>query len=637
MNHHEKESSARPRSFRLFLPVGYLRCRLAVLGFALWLVLLAVPGATVLVFLGGMLIPALDVEVIMHSLLPAIVVVILGVPTTALLTGRIRWLFSGQAARSYLWATALVFSLVVLFYSVELWRGKWAWAKVTQQAAAKGEKIELPDVAPPDVPDDQNFAKAPVFAPFFDLVTNATGELMPRDTPAYQRLRAAAETGSTRNRPGLSADLQRPGWPSQNFTDWEAWYKDRLARTNQAAAISRLLQRGFRKTPSKPEPGQGQVSKQATPTPEESAALLLETLGGAGEILAEIAAVSDRPYARFPVRYEAAMSVSPPAHYRVLYGMMDTLRWRSCAELTLHRDDEALRDVQLALRLVDYARQQPWLLQAYYYRSQAMFGLLQPVWEGLAERRWSEAQVVALQHQLARLDLLEDYPASVRADMLSLIEFVNQIVPTTPLRTESPRLTSEQSDRRALAIVRFLYPRGWSYQDQAALYRFYREGALSALDVSGQRLTLPRRDDLNLRPASADPFFAIFVLPKARQMIDDAFSQYPAVQTALNEALLACALERHRLAHGQFPETLDALVPRFIERLPHDLIAAQPFKYRRTEDGQFVLYSIGRDRVDDGGVTGSDSGRWFSDTGDWVWKYPPKNRPSGGVIPRSRP
>jgi len=62
-------------------------------------------------------------------------------------------------------------------------------------------------------------------------------------------------------------------------------------------------------------------------------------------------------------------------------------------------------------------------------------------------------------------------------------------------------------------------------------------------------------------------------------------------------------------------------------------------KYRRTPDGQFLLYSVGWDETDDGGrfsypdgnsprATGSGGsglGSWKVDTeetGDWVWRYP---------------
>jgi hypothetical protein len=85
-------------------------------------------------------------------------------------------------------------------------------------------------------------------------------------------------------------------------------------------------------------------------------------------------------------------------------------------------------------------------------------------------------------------------------------------------------------------------------------------------------------------------------------------------QTLANEAFIACGLERYRLAHGQYPETLEALVPQFAEKLPHDIIGGQPLKYRRTADSQFVLYSVGWNETDDGGVPGKTIPE-----GDWVW------------------
>ena len=63
-------------------------------------------------------------------------------------------------------------------------------------------------------------------------------------------------------------------------------------------------------------------------------------------------------------------------------------------------------------------------------------------------------------------------------------------------------------------------------------------------------------------------------------------------------------------------------MPQFIEKLPHDIIGGQPLHYRRTDDGKFLLYSIGWNETDDGGQP-SPSGEngWIDFTkGDWVWQ-----------------
>lgn len=66
-------------------------------------------------------------------------------------------------------------------------------------------------------------------------------------------------------------------------------------------------------------------------------------------------------------------------------------------------------------------------------------------------------------------------------------------------------------------------------------------------------------------------------------------------------ALTAIALELYRRRHGEYPAQLDALVPNFLPTLPVDRFDGRPLRYRLTKDGP-LLYSIGADRIDDGGA-----------------------------------
>ena len=97
-------------------------------------------------------------------------------------------------------------------------------------------------------------------------------------------------------------------------------------------------------------------------------------------------------------------------------------------------------------------------------------------------------------------------------------------------------------------------------------------------------------------------------------------------QEGADLAGLGCALERYRLAKGGFPDTLEALAPGFMNTLPRDVINGQTLAYRRTADGQYVIYSVGWNEKDDGGraVFPKDSERADEPEGDWVW------RPAGG-------
>jgi hypothetical protein len=72
--------------------------------------------------------------------------------------------------------------------------------------------------------------------------------------------------------------------------------------------------------------------------------------------------------------------------------------------------------------------------------------------------------------------------------------------------------------------------------------------------------------------------------------------------TLMRCAIVLTALERYRRAHQRWPDNLHALVPAFLPRgVPIDPYDGQPLRYRRVADG-VVIYSVGPDGRDDGGV-----------------------------------
>jgi hypothetical protein len=96
-------------------------------------------------------------------------------------------------------------------------------------------------------------------------------------------------------------------------------------------------------------------------------------------------------------------------------------------------------------------------------------------------------------------------------------------------------------------------------------------------------------------------------------------------QCVLNEAIAACALERYRIEHGDYPDSLDAANHPGEKPIPLDVVSGKPMGYRRTSDGRYALWCIGLDGKDDGGkrgTGGSPTNPKYS--GDWVWDFPAK-------------
>jgi hypothetical protein len=177
-------------------------------------------------------------------------------------------------------------------------------------------------------------------------------------------------------------------------------------------------------------------------------------------------------------------------------------------------------------------------------------------------------------------------------------------------------------------------PRGWSRFEQVNINIGFQDAIFSRIDLAAMQIkpSVNNAIDLKWREQHSETGLrALLRHGVMAKMLLPAYSAVPQqiafAQTEVDMAALACALERFRLAHNQYPEDLQALVPGFVAILPHDIINGQPLTYHRTDDGRFILYSVGWNEKDDGGVTvprASKTNEQDVLSGDWVWEYPKK-------------
>ncbi len=77
--------------------------------------------------------------------------------------------------------------------------------------------------------------------------------------------------------------------------------------------------------------------------------------------------------------------------------------------------------------------------------------------------------------------------------------------------------------------------------------------------------------------------------------------QATIARTRAFAARLGLALAAYKEQTGSYPDDLTALVPDFIDEIPLDPFTGNPFIYR-TEGVSFILYSLGPNLTDDGGI-----------------------------------
>ncbi len=329
--------------------------------------------------------------------------------------------------------------------------------------------------------------------------------------------------------------------------------------------------------------------------------------------LAELRAAARRPYAQFTNNQANAFLADGP-NFVALRIISQFLTIHAFAELAAGHTDRAWADIEVVHRLADSLGGPSTLVTAMIRT--AILGLaIQPFEEGLASGAWSDEQLAAFQKYFESVDLLAGFDAALRGGERNGVAGLVEDLPRKEF-TEmmSGREAQNLKDYAFKLAIRWC-PRGWLHQN-AVNYSRAMQKTFEAYDVRAQRV-FPEKCDaarkfLDTQVQSFTPFK--YLATRAVPNIAQATQATAQNQTMLREAALACALERYRRARGEYPETLTALVPQFIAKLPTDLMTGEGLKYQRVDKSQFSLHSVGWNQKDDGGERTKDRA-----AGDWVW------------------
>ena len=500
-----------------------------------------------------------------------------------------------------------VVTLVALFYAVEDWRGRHAWQAYKHAWEAKGERFDLADLVPPRVPDDQNFFATPLWEDLRYAETNRSMVQDWEDTEPPHRVIFSIYGPNDRNAPSTGNPIKAQ---RVDLAAWQAYYR---GSNNLFAAQSG------------PPTNYFPVAKEPQ-TPAEDVLLALSKFSTNRQLLIAAAA---RPQARFWINYDVGFPLMLP-HLARMKSAAQYLCLHAEAALAAGDRATALEDVKLSLRLAEATRREP-IVISFLVRIAEVQIALQPVWEGLADRRWTDADLTDIERELGKLDFLADYEFAMRGERACELWGVDYMhkeglfgLDEMVASGNHPKPT-DLGQFLAMASFR-LIPAGWFDQNKLSLCRMHEKYLLPLVGDSGRQVIRPaaiQKSNAALDGRRVRPYdmFSRMLLPALGGIAE----RCARGQTSVDLARVACALERYRLANGQFPQTLEALAPKFIEKLPDDIITGQPLKYRRTVDGQFVLYSVGWNETDDGGKLGlTKNGNPDWHKGDWIWRYPAK-------------
>lgn len=553
-----------------------------------------------------------------------------------------QWFFCWKTVRRGLIGLVGLITLITLFYTVENWRGKRAWEKCKREFEAKGQVLDWSAYIPAPIPDEQNIFKAPKMTEWFvgrgallppslynalnsettasviaaevTIVSTAEAKALHFDDPAAPQLAANALLSNIGPRIKSSR--------GDNFVIKEDIKPVQIVLQTDHSVNAEEVAKFF---PGKivARKGKDFLGKDFL---GDSAVFSIEPAGNnrfhiildQPRVAADFLEASDsleadfniireafkRPHARIDGDYEHPFQMSIVANFAALRSTTQMLASRTQCYLLLHQPDKALQELTLLHDLCRLLRNEPTdKLQTWV---EAMIGAtvtelyVYTIADGIRLHEWNEPQMILIQEQLSKIDL----PSSlIRAFQSEPVAYCHA------LETIKSKDLSEMFDsNKRFTPLRFT-PRGWLYQNMAHYVSLMRK-AIDHFNASKgfsptQIASLEREAAETSARYSPYSWLSSIAMPHYSK----AIQQCAKIQTLVNQAQIACALERYHLARNQYPETLNDLIPQFIDKIPHDIIKGQPLVYKRTENGRFLLYSIGWNESDDGGNADKD----------WVW------------------
>jgi hypothetical protein len=483
-------------------------------------------------------------------------------------------------------------ALVLLFYVEENRHGAHVWAQTKAELEAKGDRFDKSSFIPESIPDDQNFGALP----FFEEVPDARYPQAKRLTIANTLADVVDHLTYAGNTTPAPGDLPSLG----------NWQK---GETANPAEIQKRLDAFL--TAHKPK-----ASIAPKSTPADIFALICPAMGELRQ------ANETHPLCRFNRDYS---SESP---WNMSYGpvtdqikIAKVLAYDAKLGLLSHQTDLALGDFRVAWKINSGLRREPALFAGLVGIGLVaiQLGVLD---ESIAEHDWNDAQLAAIDGDLGGMDFLAQSQSCLRSELafvtLPVIDY------GSTHRTMWIKLTGGYDDADDPISTCELWcvqtglivgPRGIFDTMKARTANQIHE-AVAAIDPALHRVYPDREDKLRIA-AGESPLLAALTDPVIPLL--GSIKNFSYLQVHVDEARIACRLERYRLAHGKYPFTLAELGAGY-GQLPCDIMSGDPYHYRLNPDGTYLIYSVGWNQKDDHGDAGPHR---TSDSPDWIWtSYP---------------
>ncbi|MBI3410695.1 MAG: hypothetical protein HY040_20350 [Planctomycetes bacterium] len=312
---------------------------------------------------------------------------------------------------------------------------------------------------------------------------------------------------------------------------------------------------------------------------------LNERLQSRQKALAEARKLKDMPEGRYPLAYSVDFISTLLPNRSDLWVNYDPLKWDATLRVDAGDADGAMEACRALLNAYRSVGDEPFLTMQYvrYFGQSALVETLERV---LAQGQPSEGALKEMQRALAGEIAEPTLWYALRGERAGFHRFMTA-------QAEGKTSAAAVAGKGAGFDVFGLVP-GHNIKEHGRLLLLLNEM------VEATKLPLHEQEAafaaIDARIGVVGSWQALLV-PKASGVA----GAYRRAQALLRSAMTAMAAERYRLAHKDWPKTLDDLVAaKLLDAVPDDPFVVGPIKLKHRADG-ITIYSFGFDRVDNDG------------------------------------
>ena len=311
---------------------------------------------------------------------------------------------------------------------------------------------------------------------------------------------------------------------------------------------------------------------------------------------------ASRERCAFYVNLDTVISYSPP-HLSFLRRAAGVLEIEGVLHAEAGRADESFQSYRAMMAAARSLDGEP-LLESLRTRARLLARTTRLVQRMVDRLRLSDGQLKQISSDLWHAETNNLLPRALAADRaihlplfdLSLDQ-VDRLL--APRRGDKPEAETDSEGNRIDSVGDGMFRLAGLMALDQRLYLRLTDANLVAAQLPFPS-ALDRAESANAQLTNSS-LFSSMLSHQFLGSMEGEFISEAGTHAVLRCAQTAVAIERYRLSHGdRIPATLAALVPDFLQRVPEDPFNGKPLRYQIRTNG-YCVYSVGRDRTDDGG------------------------------------